>query len=204
MRRKTRRRKQRSCWEIACWHARQARRQGMNPVLVALVFLAALLSIMPPLSFPTTAPQRRRSCSGEDWPVTDYERGYPGPELKRKGHKGDRYGARPSMRRLMRDLRRPASRADAEQALLGRLSDADLRIWVSERIANDQINRLSIFVRPGSPDEAVIAGWRSELTADQAAEDEAAEEAHVQLEMLRTLAALAGKGSTAMPGTLKG
>lgn len=149
---------------------------------------------LPPLL--STGPRRPRSVSGEDWPVTDYERGYSGPQGGRTGHRLDRYSARPPMRRLMRDLRRPAARIDAERALLARLADADLREWVTERIRKDQVNRLSIFVRPGIADEAVIAAWRAELDGEQSAKEEAAEEARVQANVL---AELAKRDSTARP-----
>lgn len=183
-------RRRRSCRELARFRAQQARRKGMNPVLVALVFVMALLSM--PSIFPTPAPAPRRPRpSGENWPVTEYERGPSWPQ-RRSPRRLDRYGARPPMRRLMRDLRRPAARADAERVLLARVPDADLRSWVSEHVRKDRINRLSIFARPGIPEEAVIAAWRSELNAEQAAKQEAVDEAREQAHVVRALAALAG------------
>lgn len=107
------------------------------------------------------------------------------------------------MRRLMRDLRRPAARAEAERVLLSWLPEAALRAWVSEQIRKDRINRLSIYVREGIPEAAVIAAWRAELDAEQAAKADAADDARAQAHVLRALAALAGKDSNAAPGTPK-
>jgi hypothetical protein len=103
----------------------------------------------------------------------------------------------------MRDLRRPAARADAERALLAFVPDADLREWVSGNIWEDRINRLSIFARPGIPDEAVIAAWRAEFDAERAARAEAEEEARGQACLLRTLAALASNDAAVSPADIK-
>lgn len=163
----------------------------MNPVLVALVFVLAFLSL------PSS---RREPACGDDWPVTDYERGISGP-LKRQNDGADRgrYAARPTMRRLMRDLRRPAARADAEQALLARLPDDNLRAWVLYQIGKDRISRLSVFAREGIRDEVVVTAWRAELEAERAANMEAAAEVRAQANVLRALASLAGKEANATP-----
>lgn len=90
----------------------------------------------------------------------EYERG----EFFRPRPKppGGRYASRPSLRRLMRDLRRPAARQDALEALLAIVSDPETRSWIVERIDDDEVNRISIFVRPGMSEEAVFAAWAAE------------------------------------------
>lgn len=188
MGKKTRRHQSRSCWDRAQMRARQARRSGRNPVLVALLFVMALMSI-PSFSF-APASARPRSGSREDWPVSDYERGYSSQKQNAPRNHHGRYVARPSLLRLMRDLRRPAARADAEKALLGRLADADLRAWISAQVLKDRINKLSIFVRPGIPDETVFASWQAALDADNADKADAAEEATARANVLRAIVSL--------------
>lgn len=182
------RRGKRSCWQVARSRAQQVRRRGRNRLLVALAFVLALLWV--PVSVPVPARNGGRRLSLGEWPVTEYERGPVGPERRRQPRR-DRYASRPSIRRLMRDLRRPAARADAERVLLARLPDADLRAWASHHIRKDRINRLSIYAREGIPEEAVIAAWRADLDAERAAKVEAADEARSQNHVLRALASIA-------------
>jgi len=162
-----RKRRQKSCVEIAVTRVRQARRRKMNLILIAWAFVAALLS-------PRSTIERQHSGlsqndAADDWPISDYERGYStSPKLRR-----ERYSEQPSIKRLMRDLRRPAARENAMQFLLARIDDVALRGWVIEQIREDQINRLAIHVHPGLPDTAVIASWRAELDAQNDATDEA-------------------------------
>ena len=188
-------RQKRPCWQAARSRATQARRRGKNSLLVALVFVMALLSMPSSFPLPATPPRGQRPASAGEWPVTEYERGPVGPQRRHRG-RNDRYPARASMRRLMRDLRRPAARADAERVLLARLPDADLRVWVSDHIQKDRVNRLSVYAREGIPEEAVIAAWRADLDAERAARAEAADEVRTQDHVLRALAAFATKGST--------
>jgi hypothetical protein len=157
----------------------------MNPFLVALAFVFAFLPV------PSS---RRQPASGDDWPITDYERGVSGPLKRAHDDVGrERYVSRPTMRRLVRDLRRPAARADARQALLARVPDGDLRAWVSIQIGKGRVNRLSVYAREGIRDEIVLAAWQAELDAEQAAEADVVEEAQSQATMLRALMALASK-----------
>lgn len=190
MAKETRRRK-RSCWQMARSRAQQARRKGRNRLLVALVFVMTLLSIPSSVPTPGPAPKRLHPPAPGEWPVTEYERGPAGPQ--RRQRRRDRYPRRPSMRRLMHDLRRPAARADAERVLLARVDDADLRAWVSGHIRKARINRLSIYAREGIPEEAVVAAWQAELDAERAAKADAAEEAREQAQVLRALAAFTTK-----------
>lgn len=163
----TKKRRQKSCAEIALTRARQARRQKKNPILVGWIFIAALLSLRSaPVMEPTTP---CRSAADNDWPISDYERGY---STSPKPHH-ERYDTQPTMNRLMRDLRRPAAREDATQFLLARIDNIALRGWVIEQIREDRINRLSIHVHPSLSDSAVIASWRAELDAENTANDEA-------------------------------
>lgn len=186
------RRRGRSCWEAARSRARQARRKGMSPFLVALAFVLAFLSL---------SSSRRHLGSGDDWPITDYERGVSRPlKRQRDGAGSDRYIARPTMRRLMRDLRRPAARAHAEQALLARLPDDDLREWVSYQIGKDRISRLSVYAREGLRDGAVVDAWRAELDAERAAKAEAADEAREQAHAIRAVSMLIRKEATGTTG----
>jgi hypothetical protein len=187
------RRRERSCWQVARSRAQHTRRIGRNRFLAALVFVLVLMRIL--LSVPVPAPKRLRPQKPGEWPVTEYERGPAGPQRRHQPRR-DRYPARPSIRRLMRDLRRPAARADAERALLARLGDADLRGWVSDHIRKDRINRLSIYAREGIPEEAVVAAWRADLDAERAAKVEAADEAREQAHILRAISVLARKEST--------
>jgi len=196
------------CYRVAMRRARRARRTGLNPVLVGLLFVLAFLS----------APFERRvlpasvvrpesgKASPESWPVTDYERGHPGPFKRRSPPNGSRYRARPSMQRLMADLRRPAARADAAAALARRIPDPAARKWAAERIDKDEINRLAIWVRPGRSEEGILAAWQDEAEAALAEETAAGEGTDVapdradMLRVARLLETLAGVETTTASG----
>ena len=152
-------RRQKSCGEIALVRARQARRQNRHPVVVGWVFIAALLSIRTPVMLPATP---YPSEADNDWPISDYERGYSTSPKPRR----ERYNTQPSMKRLMRDLRRPAARDAATQFLLASVDDVGLRGWIIEQIREDRVNRLAIHVHPGMPDAVIIASWQAELNAE--------------------------------------
>ncbi|KAB2681416.1 hypothetical protein [Brucella tritici] len=163
-------RRQKSCAEIALTRARQALRQKKHPVVVCWVFITALLSISAPAMSPATL---YRSDKDNDWPISDYERGYSTSRKPRR----ERYSEQPSMKRLMHDLRRPAAREDATQFLLARIDNVALRGWVFNQIREDQINRLALHVHPGLPDNTVIASWQAELDSENTANDEAINDA---------------------------
>ncbi|WP_176036079.1 hypothetical protein [Brucella tritici] len=173
-------RPQKSCAEIALTRARQARRQKKHPLLIGWIFIAALLSIRTPVMRPATPQQ---SDTDTDWPISDYERGY---STSPKPHR-ERYNTQPSIKRLMRDLRRPAAREDAMQFLLARIDDVGLRWWVIEQIREEKFNRLAVHVRPGLEDHAIIALWQSELNADNTIEADAMDDATAQAELMRKL-----------------
>ncbi len=180
-----RKRRQKSCVEIAVTRARQARRQKKHPVLIGWIFIAALLSIRSSISSPAVLPL---DDSGHHWLISDYERGYSTSPKPRR----ERYIEQPTMKRLMRDLRRPAAREDAMQFLLARIDDVALRGWVIEQIREDRINRLAIHVHPGLHDAAVISSWQAELDAENIAADEAIDDTATQKELMRKLAGLIG------------
>lgn len=155
-----RKRRQKSCWEIALTRARQARHQKKHPILIGWVFIAALLSFRTPVLQPATPQQ---SDADNDWPISDYERGYTTSPKPRR----ERYSEQRTLKRLMRDLRRPAAREDAMQFLLARIDDVALRGWVIEQIREGQINRLAVHVHPHLKEDAVITAWQNELVEEQ-------------------------------------
>lgn len=160
-----RKRRQKSCGEIALTRARQARRQKKHPILIGWVFIAALLSLRTSVMSPTTP---YRAAADNDWPISDYERGFSTTQKQPR----ERYSEQPSMKHLMRDLCRAAAREDATRLLLARIDDVALRGWIIEQIREDRINRLAIHVRPSLPDITVIASWQAELDAENKTNDE--------------------------------
>lgn len=205
-RRTNKRRK--GCYEVAMRRARRARRRGLNPVLIWLLFVWAFLSApLGPGVLPRRAPgPANGQASQADWPVTDYERGHPGPFRRRSTPSGSRYRVRPSLQRLMADLRRPAARVDAAAALALRISDTAVRTWAAERIDKEEINRLAIWVRPGQSEEAVLAAWQEETEAalaEKAASGKGADIAPDRADMLRVarlLETLAGTETATADG----
>lgn len=205
--RRTKKRRK-GCYEVAMRRARRARRTGLNPVLIWLLFVWAFLSApFGPGVLPRRAPgSGNGQASQDDWPVTEYERGHPGPFRRRSSPSGSRYRVRPSLQRLMADLRRPAARADAAAALALRISDPAVRAWAAERIDNEEINRLAIWVRPGRSEEAVLAVWHEEMEAalaEKAASDRGTDIAPDRVDMLRVarlLETLAGTETATADG----
>lgn len=161
----TKTRRQKSCAEIALTRTRQARRQKKHSLMVGWIFVATLLTIRSS----NTLLAKPCVVVGDDWPISDYERGYSTTPKQPR----ERYNEQPSMKRLVRDLRRPAAREDAVQFLLARIDDVALRGWVINQIREDRINRLAIHVRSGLHDATVIASWQAELDAENTANDEA-------------------------------
>ncbi|TWH04019.1 hypothetical protein L614_001000000430 [Ochrobactrum sp. J50] len=180
---KKEKRRQKSCSDIARARARQARHQKKNPLVVGWIFIAALLSIRTGNPLPAVP----HHDAGDDWPISDYERGFSLSQKPRR----ERYSEQPTMKRLMRDLRRPAAREDAMQFLLARIDDVALRGWVIEQIREDRINRLAIHVHPGLHDATVISSWQDELDAENIAADEAIDDTATQKELMRELMGIA-------------
>lgn len=157
------------CYEVALRRARLARRVGSGASVVWLLFVWALLSApfarkVLPLHMPA---RMGGQTSQEDWPVTDYERGLSGPFKRGSFPDDSRYRVRPSLKRLMGDLRRPAARADAAAALALRIPFPEVQTWAAKRIDKGEINRLAIWVRPGRPEDAVISAWQEEANAER-------------------------------------
>lgn len=196
-----RRDRRKGCHAVAMHRVRMARRQGRGRLVVFLIFLWAILSG----PFPSPRPPSR--AKDEEWPITDYERGLGGDLLLRPrpaASRTERYRSRPSFARLMADLRRPAARKDAALVLLARITDPVARAWVAERIAKGEINRLSIWTRPGRSEETIMAAWRGE--ADAALTEAASGAGAVTpdrgslLEVARLLEALAGTETVTATG----
>lgn len=171
-----RRERRKGCYAIARQRARLARREGRSRLVVLLIFVWAILTgPFPPCPVAplpgrnsSLLPRPSGSPKGEDWPITEYERG-AGAHIMRPRHAAAsgtvRYRSRPSLQRLMTDLRRPAARKDATAALEARIADPATRAWVMERIAKAEINRLSIWVQPGRAEATIMAAWRGEADA---------------------------------------
>lgn len=167
--------RRKGCYAIARQRARQARRNGKNRLLIALIFAWALLTgpfpSWPAARLPGCGPVPKARLPGspevEDWPITEYERGGGGQIVRaqRAASRTARYRTRPTLWRLMTDLRRPAARKDAAAELGIRIDDPITRAWAQDRIAKDEINRLSIWVQPGRADETVMAAWQGEAAA---------------------------------------
>lgn len=205
-----------NCHAIASLRARHARRQGRSRTIAMLVFVWAFLS--GPFRLPAVASQLARgpsfppSPSGEggkddDWPVTDYERGVGGHLMQPRpvtASGTERYRSRPSLSKLMADLRRAAARKDAAAALEARIADPIIREWIAARIAKDEINRLSIWVQPGRAEKTVMAAWRDEadaaLAEEQAAVASRSPDRGSLLDVAKLLETLAGAEAVTASG----
>lgn len=167
----------RTCSEIASArgrHARERARTGVGPlsplrgeVAFAVSWLTSLMTSV------VLAPFQARPAGSRD-PVsyvpTPRELGVPGPLRHRpSGRLHGRYGALPSMSRLLRDLRRPAARAAARAALMTRIGGDDVTlVWAVALLDSGDERRLALHARAGVPDADVIAAWRSEARAEKA------------------------------------
>jgi hypothetical protein len=193
------------CHAIAAQRARMARKQGRSRLIAILIFLWAILSgpFRPRL---VSGPPSSHETDGADWPITDYERGLGGDTFLRPRRAAGvgRYRSRPSLSRLMTDLRHPAARKDAAAALEARVADPVTLEWIRERIAQDDISRLAIWVRPGKTEGTVMAAWRGE--ADAALLDVAPDDAATSpdrsslLQVAKLLESIAGTESPTLSG----
>lgn len=158
-----RRDRQKPCYAVAMHRALIARRQGRGRLVMFLIFLWALL-FGPFRPQPVSDPA---AVEATDWPITDYERGLGGDTfpMPQRALSAGRYRSRPSLSRLMTDLRHPAARKDAAAALEARVADRVTLEWIRERIAQDDISRLAVWVRPGKSEGTVMAAWRGEADA---------------------------------------
>lgn len=183
-------RDQKNCWEIAVIRARQARRQKKHPILIGCAFIISLLPIRAYVMQPAVP---HRPEADNEWPISDYERGY---STLLRPH-GERYRGQPSLKRLMRDLRRPGARDYATKCLLDRIDDIALRGWIIRQIDEDHISRLATHVRPSLHDEVIIASWLAEMKADHRAEEEVIDDAATQAELMQRLVKLVAKEDNA-------
>lgn len=149
----------RHCFQIALTKARQARRKQLNPIVIGLVFIAAFIPIRSLFSF---GGSKHNHNTANDWPISDYERGYSTQPKALK----PRYGKQPTFKTIMRDLKRPAARDDATKALMEFIDDDDLRDWILEQIRCENFNRLSIHVRSNQSPSNVLLAWRNAFSDD--------------------------------------
>ena len=162
MDREAKNRRRRSCWETARARQAHARRNGASRQKARLIFLMALLAMLP--SAPTTV--RRPPPPGEggpDRPRNDYERGAAASPIRPPR-------GRPSLRKLMRDLHRPGGKAAAREILLARIPDPELRCWIGDRIDEGRLSELAMHVRPDLPEQAIFARWQGASIADAESE----------------------------------
>lgn len=158
----------RSCYALARRRALRARREGRHGLVVFLIFVWALFSapfVQPPIAaLPMPNPPRPQGQCSRSGPTLglgqsdDVDVPAPRPPYAVTG----RYKTRPSLVKLMADLRRGAARKDATAELLPRIRDAATREWVAARIAELDITALAIHVRQGRPEETTFAAWQAE------------------------------------------
>lgn len=202
-----RRNRRKSCYAVASHRARMARRQGRSHLIALVLFLWAILS-GPFRPLLVSGPPSSDDTDGADWPITDYERGLGGETFlrPRRALGVGRYRSRPSLARLIADLRRPAARKDAVVELVARITDPTIRAWVVERIDKDEINRLSVWARPGCSEETTMAAWRGEALAalaDAAPDASATPDTRTLLQVAKLLENLAGTDTGAPQGAMK-
>lgn len=170
-----------SCGATALRRARQAssrsrkKRFGCGVCVFVSTFVASLASSV--LSSLLVASLRWKPASAADVvldpdrPRNAYERGdwgrtpIPTPNCNQ-----------PSLRKLVKDLQRPsvAAREQALGIVLYRIDNAETRSWFKERVGTGDFHRIRYAARPGTDDEAVLAGWTHEAAT---ARIEAAREA---------------------------
>lgn len=176
--------REKTCVEVAAARGRRARARALlaggsplrGEVLYGVMALSSFMALVVMLPF---RPRRHAPFRGDlpERPIPR-ELGVPGPLFRpRTGQLHGRYGARPSIERIMRDLRRPAARDAALAALLARLGgDLATGVWVQEQADADDLRRLMVSVRPGMSEVAIIEAWRSAAAAELAALDGAGTE----------------------------
>jgi hypothetical protein len=165
---KTKRR--RTCRDRKRYERHQHRRRGGNPAAaVAAQFLAlvALLAARMPLPWPAPVPrppgrrsERRASRPRRtDWSpqqeAREHGEGGALPPLSRNssGSGGARrYRSRPSYRRLVADLRRPAGRAEAADVLRARLP-AEVAPWLDDVMDRQDWPALASCAQRGMSDD---------------------------------------------------
>ncbi len=189
-RRHDRNRRGRTCWNAALAKARRSRSKARrNPasaavadLLFLIVLLASLVADMFGMVFAIPSAPRRAAgaAAHEDGspsrPPNEYELGMPGPWLPSVPRSTDRYrGRRPTLSRLLRDLRRPSARKDAEAAVLALIPPGEtlLRSWVAAQLLRQDYMQLAVWARPHLSIAEILQRWQ-DAAFRQADEDEAA------------------------------
>lgn len=152
-------RKKKRCPEIALIRARQAQKIKGNCFLALLVAACCLLSIRPPMRFPSVPARKSPGIDLANAPTVSREvlRPVTNPRRSRVS---------PTLRMLVRDLRRPGRCESAAAELADRIEKPDLRDWVLRLIEEDEIYRLAIQAPSGSTDEAILRSWEAQMRRD--------------------------------------
>lgn len=208
----TRKRKHRGCWPARLARARQARaaarKANAGRLLGWLLFVLGLLSIpVADLSAPPARTMGKRkpgaarplvsNDDGASSPPSPYELGAPPSLRPRWSSQSGRYGgSRPTLARLVRDLRRPAAGREAGDMLMARIpvEDAELCDWVQEQLDDSSLTALVMWARPGLAETDVFASW------SKAARRQAEEEAAALRETLTRTGGGGGDGSEGVSG----
>lgn len=158
---KNNKKRRKTCFTIAARRALQSRRLNGNLLQVAWVYFAHLLSLPSLFRFPEL-PSRGKNL--DTLYISDYERGYATTSIAGEA----RPPAGPTIRKLLRDLRRPSRSRVAAIELATRIDDSALREWVGDKIQNDKTSLMAIASRPGLSDEAILATWNLLMDQDRA------------------------------------
>lgn len=169
--------RRRCCYDIARQRAQRARREGRRGLLVFLIFILTLFSapfVWPPVApLPRSTLRRSQSLHVHANAVmaigNDPDADVPAPRPRHAGSK--RYKSRPTLAKLMSDLRRPVARKEATAELLPRITDPVTRRWVADHIADGEITTLAVRARRGCPEEITFAGWQAEANAPLGTDD---------------------------------
>jgi hypothetical protein len=153
-----------SCWQQARIQAKRRHRGSDSKFLLWLLTLAEFL-FQPTITRPMPVARRLAMSAMSDpefsRPPNEYERG-DDFKTRSASPKVERYRSRPTLQKLMKDLRRPAARSDARAALEKRIPDPITRNWALAHIDGDELNRLSIYIRPGISEADTMSAWYSE------------------------------------------
>ncbi len=172
--------KRKRCWDVRLARARQARQRARKRragwLLMWIVFVLAFFSPAMVLA-PKEVRHQGVAASGtmrhESSPTSQSGLLGVGAPLVHRPRMSGRYdNSRPSLARLLRDLRRPAARQDAADMLLSRLptGEAGLREWVAEQLDDGSLSALALWARPGMGDDEIIATWKGAARRDAARE----------------------------------
>lgn len=164
---------QRSCFEIAMARARHARERNSgrggssiidpmrSPEVSFTVTLLASLMVNITMAGPRAVARLLERLLGSRGPVLEQPQELPqertGDELRTRSL-SPRVKVYRSIAGIVGDLRRPATRATAEEALMARINDPITREWAQSLIHNDEITPLAYALALGD-EEAVMKSW---------------------------------------------